>query len=373
MGKPSAPRPPDPRVTAQAQTDSNRDTAVANSYLNNVNQNTPYGSVTYDITGTGPNGVPRWTQTTTESANQAELRGLQEQQGIQLGQLGISQTGRVSDILGTNYTPRRFDTNSVTGGPLDIAGALGDYGSDVEARTRELATRGLGRDFDQREESLRSRLANQGVNAGTEAFDTELRGLGEQRGEAFANAELMARSQAQSDRQQSLSELLGQRGTNLTEQQGQYSMDTTADLAARQNPLNEIIALMSGVQTNPINPGMPQQGQMNGTDVAGIYQNNYANQMAGYQQEMAGRNALLGSLAQLGGAAIGASDRRVKRDIEYSHTDDKGRKWWTYNYVWDDDTVPRRTGVMAQELLDTHPSAVMMGPGGYYLVDYAAL
>jgi hypothetical protein len=373
MGKPSAPRPPDPRVTAQAQTDSNRDTAVANSYLNNVNQNTPYGSVTYDITGTGPNGVPRWTQTTTESANQAELRGLQEQQGIQLGQLGISQTGRVSDILGTNYTPRRFDTNSVTGGPLDIAGALGDYGSDVEARTRELATRGLGRDFDQREESLRSRLANQGINAGTEAFDTELRGLGEQRGEAFANAELMARSQAQSDRQQSLSELLGQRGTNLTEQQGQYSMDTTADLAARQNPLNEIIALMSGVQTNPINPGMPQQGQMNGTDVAGIYQNNYANQMAGYQQEMAGRNALLGSLAQLGGAAIGASDRRVKRDIEYSHTDDKGRKWWTYNYVWDDDTVPRRTGVMAQELLDTHPSAVMMGPGGYYLVNYAAL
>lgn len=369
MGKPSPPRPPDPQVTARAQTESNRDTAITNSYLGNVNQNTPYGSVTYDVTGTGPNGVPRWTQTTTESANQQQLRELQEQQGIQLGQLGIEQTGRVQDILGTNYVPRRFDTNSVTGGPLDIAGALGDYGSDVEARTRELAQRGLGEDFDRREESLRSRLAAQGMNAGTEGFDTELAGLGEQRSDAFARAELLARDQAQRDRSQQLSELLGQRGTNLSEQQGQYTMDTTADLAARQNPLNEIIALMSGVQTNPINPGMPGQGQQAPTDVAGIYQNNYANQMAAYNAQMAAGGGLLGSLASLGGAAITRwSDRRLKRDIAYSHTDESGLNWYTYEYVWGG---PRQLGVMADE---APAHAVSIDPhSGFAMVNYAAL
>lgn len=305
MSKPKPPRPPDPVATANAQTQSNIQTGTNNAYLNNVNQVTPYGSVRYDVTGSGPGGVPRWTQTTTESDPQRQLRQLEENQGIALGNLGLEQTGKVAGILGENYNPRRFDTNAATGGRLDIAGALGNYNGDVEARTRELATRGLSQEFDRSEESLRSRLANQGINAGTDAFAHELRSFNEGKGDAFANAELMARGQAQSDRGQMLSELLGQRQTNLGEAQGQYGYDTTADLAQRQNPLNEIIALASGVQTNPINPGQPNNYGIAGTDIAGITQQNYANRMAGYNTQMQGRNALLGGLASLGGAALG--------------------------------------------------------------------
>jgi hypothetical protein len=371
MSKPSAPRPPDPTATANAQTASNRDTAVSNSYLNNVNQVTPYGTVNYDVTGTGPNGLPRWTQTTQESGNQAQLRQLQEQQGIDLGQLGISQTNRVADILGTNYVPRRFDTNSATGGALDINGALGDYNGDVEARTRELAQRGLGDMFDRGQESLDSRLANQGINAGSDAYGAEQQAFQKGKGDAYASAELAARGQAQSDRQQSLSELLGQRQTNLGEAQQQYGYDNTADLAARQNPLNEIIALMSGVQTNPINPGQPNSYNINGTDVAGITQQGFANQMSRYQQESANQNSLLNGLAGLGGAAITRySDARLKRDISYHHTDANGLRWWTYRYVWDADDAPLQLGVMAQEA----PSeAVSSDPDGFLMVDYARL
>jgi hypothetical protein len=305
MSKPKAPKAPNPTAVANAQTTSNRDTAIANSYLNNISQDTPYGSVNYSVTGQGPNGIPLWKQTTTESGNQQQLRELSEQQGIELGQLGLEQTGRVQDILGQPYDPRRFDTNSVTGGQLDIAGALGDYGGDVEARTRELATRGLGREFDRSEESLRSRLANQGINAGTDAFDAELRSFNEGKGDAFANAELMARGQASSDRSQMLSELLGQRDVNLGEARDQYGLDTTADLAGRTNPLNEIIALMSGVQTNPINPGQPNQYNIAGTDVAGIQQNGFNNQMSRYNTQSSNWQSLLNGLAGLGGAAIG--------------------------------------------------------------------
>lgn len=47
MGKPSAPKPPDPYKTAAAATGTNISTAVANSILGNVNQTTPDGSLTW--------------------------------------------------------------------------------------------------------------------------------------------------------------------------------------------------------------------------------------------------------------------------------------------------------------------------------------
>lgn len=51
MGKGSAPEPPDPQVTAGAQTANNIGTAVAQQQLNSINQITPTGSLQYFITG----------------------------------------------------------------------------------------------------------------------------------------------------------------------------------------------------------------------------------------------------------------------------------------------------------------------------------
>lgn len=371
MSKPKAPPPPDPAATIAAQTASNRTTATDNATLNNVNQVTPYGNVTYDVTGAGPNGIPRWTQTTSESPTQQQLRQLEENQGIALGNLGLEQTGRVADILGNNYQPRRFDGAGATGGRLDIGDALGDYGGDVEARTRTLASRGLDDTFNRGEESLRTRLANQGINAGTDAFESEMQGFNKGKGDAYANAELMARGQAQSDRGQMLSELLGERGANYGEAQTQYGYDTTADQAARSNPLNEIIALASGVQTNPINPGQPNSYNIAGTDTAGITNQAFQNQMGVYGQRMGARNALLSGLASLGGAGITKySDPRLKRDVRYSHTDAHGLRWWLYRYLWDSDDAPLRLGVMANE---APAHAVTRHASGFLAVNYGAL
>ena len=52
MGKPTAPTPPDPKDTAAAQTGTNINTSLANTYMGNVNQVGPDGStLTYDQTG----------------------------------------------------------------------------------------------------------------------------------------------------------------------------------------------------------------------------------------------------------------------------------------------------------------------------------
>lgn len=66
------------------------------------------------------------------------------------------------------------------------------------------------------------------------------------------------------------------------------------------------------------------------------------------------------------------SDGRAKRDIETTHYDRRGRRWVNYRYHWDDPDV-RRHGVIAQEILETDPEAVVTDPSGTYWVDYSKL
>jgi hypothetical protein len=58
-GKSDPPPAPDPRVVAEAQTKSNKETAIANAYLNRVDQTSPYGTSTYQVVGTNPDGTPK--------------------------------------------------------------------------------------------------------------------------------------------------------------------------------------------------------------------------------------------------------------------------------------------------------------------------
>ena len=52
MGKKKTPKPPDPAETAAAQTGQNISTAVAQQLMNMQNQYSPYGSISYNQTGT---------------------------------------------------------------------------------------------------------------------------------------------------------------------------------------------------------------------------------------------------------------------------------------------------------------------------------
>src|SRR5262245_58599777 len=105
---PKAPPPPDPYKVAGAQTGQNVQTAIANSYLGNVDQVGPYGSTTYSQGGsstmTGTDGqtyqVPRFVQTTTLSPEQQRLYDQQTQLGANLNNLALSQTERLARHLG---------------------------------------------------------------------------------------------------------------------------------------------------------------------------------------------------------------------------------------------------------------------------------
>jgi len=81
----------DPSTVSAQQQGSNIQSAVSGQAASNVNQVTPYGTLTYQQTGVGPNGVPTYTATTNLSPAQQQLvntlQGTQQTAGTQAGQL----------------------------------------------------------------------------------------------------------------------------------------------------------------------------------------------------------------------------------------------------------------------------------------------
>ena len=107
----SPPTPPSPTATAGAQTATNVSTALANSFLNNTNQVTPYGNLNYDQTGsydfvdpsTGLHyGIPRFTATQTLSPAEQALLGKTQTTKSRSRRRRQHFKQNLTDLLGTN-------------------------------------------------------------------------------------------------------------------------------------------------------------------------------------------------------------------------------------------------------------------------------
>jgi hypothetical protein len=91
---------------------------------------------------------------------------------------------------------------------------------------------------------------------------------------------------------------------------------------------------------------------------------------AGAAAGAAGAAGAGGAPAGPGGPGGVPSDRRLKRNITHLDTVRGGIKIYSFKYIWTDRMY---VGVMAQDLLETHPEAVTTGTDGYYRVDYSTL
>jgi hypothetical protein len=80
-------------------------------------------------------------------------------------------------------------------------------------------------------------------------------------------------------------------------------------MAERNQPINEITALMSGGQVNQPSFGNTPQSSVANTDVAGITQAAYENSLIPWKQKNAENAAMMGGLFSLGGAALGGWGR----------------------------------------------------------------
>lgn len=214
MCAPSAPAAPDPRQTSAASTATNVGTAIANTMMGQVNQVTPYGSLTYDQSGsydwrdpyTGQTyTIPKSTVTQTLSpqgqATQDQLNGA----SYNLASIANNQSGFLKDYLGqgvdTSGVPGLVSTPGLStsiGGGFDtnfdrnIGGSFtnnvnlatsyagaDDFSADRQRVEDALWQRGAaGRA--QEEEALRTRLLNSGLREGSAAWNAEMERLGRQ-------------------------------------------------------------------------------------------------------------------------------------------------------------------------------------------------
>jgi hypothetical protein len=164
-----------------------------------------------------------------------------------------------------------------------------------------------------------------------------------------------------------------QRMTNAnTDQNNQLALNGRQQgfseaLATRNQPINEITALLSGSQvSNPATmSGATPQAQVGGVDYTGLVNNNY-------NQQVASSNALMGGLFGLAGtgatAAMKFSDRRLKTDIKRVGRLDNGLTVFSYRYKAGG---PPEIGLMSDDVRRQNPSAVAVAPNGYDMVDYA--
>lgn len=258
----STPKAPDPMATAQAQSGMNRDTAVSQQLTNMVDQNNPWGSVDYSQNGTtgytDSSGqyvtIPQFTQTTTLSPEQQAI--FDKSQGAQSNIAGIAQdqSAKLGEYLNDPFEFKNQDA--------------ADWSYDL-ASSRILPQQ------QQAEEALRTRLTNQGLRPGTAAWNSEMTRMTQGNTDQMNQLALTGRSQAFGEA-----------------------------LAGRNQPINEITALLSGSQvSNPAQmSGATPQASVGGVDYTGL-----VNQQ--YQSELASSNAMMGGLfglaGSLGGAAMG--------------------------------------------------------------------
>jgi hypothetical protein len=303
MGKGSAPKPPDPQDLARAQTQTNLDTAVANNRMGMVDQVTPWGTLTYETLydqpratgapgapapaaprqtmvpeyssdgtffgmrpGTTPSAaaptqsgsaamdVPRYRATTTLSPEQQRLLDLSNQAQTNFGQLAVDQSARLGELLGM---------------PVNLNNEA------TEARLMELGRSRLDPALERRRETLRTNLSGQGIKEGSAAFDRAMSRAMEGENDAYNQLLLTGRQQAVSEA-----------------------------LAERNQPINEITALMSGSQvTSPQFQNIPT-AQMPTVDRAGLEMARYGADANIYNQRQQGFQNIMGGLFGLGAGAM---------------------------------------------------------------------
>jgi hypothetical protein len=196
----------------------------------------------------------------------------------------------------------------------------------------------------QQQSDLDTRLANQGVTSGSDAYNRDQMALKDQQDRAALQAIQTGIGQDMTARQQGIQE----------------------QAYVNQYPLNVVNALRTGNQVT----GPQFQNTPAGPNYMGAAQNAYGADLNATNAANAANSNFLSGLFGLGSAAIFKSDIRLKRDIERIGTHARGFGIYKFRYL---DSDAQHIGVMAQEVEPILPEAVLTGTDGYKMVNYGML
>lgn len=283
---------PDPRETAQAQSEFDKKTAAFNAVLSRTNTTTPYGNQTWAQHGTDPTtGAPIYSQNislnptsqSTLDSNQNNALNLSGVQGRLLGNAGNNLSQPV-DMSGLQPLQ-----SSVNGG--DLAGLAGHARQASYDSSMAL----LNPQFQQQHDQLQTQLANQGIAAGSEAANNATGNQNRQQDWTRTQAANQATLTGQGYENQLYNQGMGNAQLNNATQGQQLSQR----MSLHDQPLNEYNSLLSGTQVQNPQFGAQQQVQP-------IQSPNYSQLVQNQANAQAGSgNSFMSGLFGLGGAALG--------------------------------------------------------------------
>lgn len=308
MGGKGAPPAPDYIGSAEAQGQSGQQAIAQQTQANRPNQNGPFGSVGWTQDANG-----NWTQNTSLAPG---LQGAANNLQVQIANQG----------------------------PLDNGSAARDQAINA---AYSQATSRLNPQFAQQDQLQASQLANEGLDPNSQAYRTQMQQYGQQKNDAYNQAMYSAIGQGTAAQQATFSE----------------------NLAAQQNPYQQL-GMLQGFANGQ--PGFQAAGAYQPTQYlpASIASGDFGLQGAQANNQFFADTAT--GLGELGGAAVKASDERVKQNVHRTPAEVvPGVPLATFEYKGH----PGRThvGVIAQDVEKVMPQAISEAPGGTKLVDYSFL
>lgn len=373
----SQPKSPDPYATAAAQQSANIGSSAASAIINNANENSPYGSVKYNNIGYDtvydaqgrPQQVPRYERNVTLSPEQQGLLNLQNRMQTNLGNLGVQQSGRLQGLLGQEMNTEGLEPWARGNAPRQAAWDPNAYSEDRSKVEKALMER-YRTQADPARQAQEAQLAARGLAPGSQNWGSQQDVMNRADTDAtYAAIQAGGAEQSRLLGEERAGWQQGQDYTNFLNslRQGQFQERQ----ATRNQPINEISALMSGSQ---VTVPQFQQFSRQGVDAAPIGQ--YINQ--DYQNRVNAANATNQGLFGLGGAGLGmfsfSSDRRLKTGIRrLPGMFLAGLPLYFYHFTRRD--LPRglQIGVMSDEARKLHPDAVHVDNQGFDVVDYGLL
>jgi len=234
MGKQSAPEKPNYVDAAEKTAKGNLEMAQYTTRANRVNQYTPYGSLTYKE---NPDGTWEQTQTLTPQAQAT----LDKQQALSDKYADTASQG-FDKVQGLLSNPE-----------LDMS-QLPSRAINVGQTAQEAMMSRLQPQLAQQDEAMRTRLANQGITLGSDAYSKEMTAQGQRANDLMLQAAYQGIGLDQSNRASAL-------------QEQAYVQD---------RPLNLVNALRSGAQVqSPQFQSYAQQGQTQGANYSQAVQQQY--------------------------------------------------------------------------------------------------
>lgn len=258
MSAPKIPNVQNPQTTITQQTQANTDALHATQAAQSTNQDTPYGTLNYSITGQDPYGNPLYTAKTDLSADQKAILDNLESNQIGLGTTGNNLIGNVSNLYGNAPD---FSEQAGTQTKINM--------------DRQLAY--LSPYFNQQTNNLDNKLRNQGLVPGTVAYDNAMRTV-------------------RDNQNQSVMSFLNQtQNQSFNQAQTQYTQ-----------PLQTISAILGltqpgNVANSLVNTPKPTQAA---TDVGGIVNASQQAQMERYKAQLGQYNAMMSGIMGAGTTAM---------------------------------------------------------------------